>query len=317
MATMEKGEDQLIRWLAARHRLKSSAVTLGIGDDLAILDIADRSILIGADMLLDGVHFDSRIHPPEAIGRKALAVVLSDCAAMAVRPRAALISVALPHSWSMDQARQLHEGVFSLAEKYDCAIIGGDTNSWDQPLAVDAVILAQPYEHIEPVRRSGARPGDDLFVTGRLGGSIRGHHMTFEPRVAEARQLASLLGTRLHALMDLSDGLSTDAGRMADASGCGLVFESAVLEKTVSDAAIALAEEDGRPPLDHALNDGEDFELLLAGDAGALELEAGNLLSGSVACTRVGKAVPEGGVWLAGADGRRSPLPPGGWQHFR
>ncbi len=316
MATMEKGEDQLIRWLAERQPFGSSEVALGIGDDLAMLTLVDGSILVGTDMLLDGVHFDSRVHAPEAIGRKALAVALSDCAAMAVCPCAALLSVALPNSWSMNQARQLHEGAYQLARKYDCAIIGGDTNSWDKPLAIDAVILAQPHENIVPIRRSGARPGDDLFVTGRLGGSILGHHMTFEPRVAEARQLASLLGSRLHALMDLSDGLSTDAGRMADASGCGLVFESAALETVVSNAARQLAREHGRSPLDHALNDGEDFELLLAVEGGTLSAEANEVLSASTPFTRVGTVVSSRGVWLADASGR-TPLPPGGWQHFR
>ncbi|MFH1418130.1 MAG: thiamine-phosphate kinase [Planctomycetota bacterium] len=337
---MAKGEDNLIAWLASRPTRTQPGVEVGIGDDMAILRAGEDDppsgppILITADMLMDGVHFDTSAHTPEQIGRKALAASLSDCAAMAVRPRYAVVSIALPAGWSMTQAQALYIGMEVLAETHDCAIVGGDTNSWPHPLVIDISIVAVPWPGIEPARRSGVQVGDAVCVTGKLGGSLHPgpadaaggvpHHLCFEPRVAEARWLAARLADRLHAMMDLSDGLSTDATRMAAASGCGIEFDAAALENVVSDAALAASQADGRTPLDHLLNDGEDFELLFAvapTSLAALEKSAatgtatGNAKPPAL-LTRVGTAIEGAGVWLKRGDAPREAIKPGGWQHF-
>lgn len=317
---MQKSEDNLIAWIAERVGPQADAPGIvGIGDDMAILRQGDATILSAADMLLDGVHFDTHTHSLRQIGRKALAVNLSDCAAMAARPWCAMISVALPDDWAMDRACDLFEGLAELAEQFDCRIIGGDTNSWNKPLAIDVAILARAYDGIRPVERRGARPGDALFVTGKLGGSLAAHQMSFTPRVHEARQLATLLGDDLHAMMDLSDGLSTDAPRMARRSGVGMAFDTTSLLGVASDAARLSAATDA-DIVRSVVGDGEDFELLFAVAAdiaddipGAIEGDAPE----GTCISRIGTVVAEAGVWLIGTDGARRPLEPEGWQHFR
>ncbi len=319
IGAVEKSEDKLIRWIASRQASGVRDAQIGIGDDMAMLPFPAGGMLVASDMLMDGVHFDTSVHAPEQIGRKALAVNLSDCAAMAVRPRFAVVSVALPDAWTMEQAQSLFVGMEGLAKAYDCAIVGGDTNSWPRPLVVDVAVVAEPWEGVKPVRRDGMQVGDAVYVTGRLGGSLclRGHHLTFEPRVREACVLARCLGSGLHAMMDLSDGLSTDARRMTVASGCGIEFDAAALRGVVSEAALAASREDGRGPLEHVFDDGEDFELLFAVDARAEWRTAeGATVTLSCPCTRVGVAIEEEGVWLREGDGRRVAVKAGGWEHW-
>jgi thiamine-monophosphate kinase len=274
-------------------------------------------------MLMDGVDFDARIHTPQQIGRKALAVSLSDCAAMAVRPRWVSVTVALPDNWSIEQAQGLYLGMEPLAEAHCCRIIGGDTNSWSQGLVIETCVVAEPWPGLEPVRRGGVRPGDWICVTGVLGGSLAGHHLEFEPAVATAFNLATGFKGRLKAMMDISDGLSIDAARMARASACTIQLEEAGLGLVVSDAAIAASRADHRTPLEHALHDGEDFELLFAlapeaatalgpGQA-AVTTPAGNAV---VAYTVIGRAEKGEGLWLLDMSGHRRRIEPAGWQHF-
>ena len=217
---MEKSEDQLIAWIASRF--PKADLPIGIGDDMAMLPDSAAGYLVTSDMLMDGVDFKSAVHSPELIGRKALAVSLSDCAAMAVCPRYAMVSVALPNAWTMEQAQGLYLGIEALAKEFNCLIVGGDTNSWDHPLVIDVTVLAEQWPEFAPILRTGALVGDLICVTGELGASITGRHITFTPRVREAMWSFERLGTGLHAMMDLSDGLSVDAARMAKASGMGL-----------------------------------------------------------------------------------------------
>ncbi|MFQ5422436.1 MAG: thiamine-phosphate kinase [Phycisphaerae bacterium] len=328
---MPGSEDSLVRWLADRTPRPGDGLRLGIGDDMAILERPHSDVLLTSDMLMDGVHFDSGAHTPEQIGCKALAVNLSDCAAMAACPRFAMVSLALPDDWTMERARALFLGMEPLAERFNCRIVGGDTNSWSGRLAVDVTILAEPWPGLSVVRRSGVIAGDAVCVTGRLGGSRMGHHMDFTPRVFEARTLLTTYGPRIHAMMDISDGLSTDADRMARASGVGIDFDADALATVVSDAAETAAGRDEQSALDHALNDGEDFELLFGVAPEALGGSAGNggtcvadhhVLNasaagiGSVAFTVVGVAVESPGLRLVRAGAAPQPLEPRGWQHF-
>ncbi|MBI5762365.1 MAG: thiamine-phosphate kinase [Planctomycetes bacterium] len=318
---MEKSEDQLIAWIASRF--PRTDLPIGIGDDMAMLPGSAAGYLVTSDMLMDGVDFKTTVHSPELIGRKALAVSLSDCAAMAVCPRFAMVSVALPNAWTMEQAKGLYIGIEALAKEYNCLIVGGDTNSWDYPLVIDVTVLAEPWPEVSPVRRTGAKVGDLICVTGELGGSIAGRHITFTPRVREAKWLAERLGGGLHAMMDLSDGLSVDAARMAKASGVGLKLWRELTEATASHDAELAARADGRSVLDHVLNDGEDFELLLTVDAKAwkafMETPEGGDVSqkfGPMRVRVIGEVIAERGLWLEGADKLKTPITPRGWRHF-
>jgi len=173
-------ESELIAYL--RHRLPSHPLLrLGPGDDAAVLRTADvDDCVMTVDLLTDHVDFELAEIDPRRAGRKALAVNLSDLAAMAARPLAAVVALALPRRGGRQLATALYEGLLPLAERYDVAVAGGDTNSWDGPLAVSITLLGEVSGH-GPLRRGGAQPGDRIVVTGRFGGSILGRHLDFEP----------------------------------------------------------------------------------------------------------------------------------------
>jgi thiamine-monophosphate kinase len=291
-------ESDFLDWIRSQQKT-SDLVRIAAGDDLAVLNWSARDLLIvGVDQVLDGVHFDSRIQSPRHIGRKVMNRNLSDCASMGCLPAAALASVALPRGVGMDYARELYFGLRDAADPFDCAIVGGDTASWDQKLALSVTILGRS-DGVNPVTRAGAKTGDGIFITGALGGSILGRHMTFEPRVAWGRELASS-GT-VSAMIDLSDGLSRDLPRICAASTVGAVIESSLIP--IHADAVALAQRDGRTALDHALHDGEDHELLFTSSA-----------DWSHRWPRIGRILSESGVWIEDNGARRA-LEPRGWDH--
>ena len=192
-------------------------------------------------------------------------------------------------------AVQLYEGILPLAEEYDLAIAGGDTNSWDGPLVITATLLGQITAR-GPLCRKGAMPGDRIIVSGAFGGSILGRQFDFDPRIKEAL----LLNDRydLHAGMDVSDGLAIDLGRLVGESGVGAIVD--VDRVPIHEDARRLARErkDGRAPLEHALGDGEDFELLLAVPPDeALRMVAEQPLG--VPLTEIGEYTAETGLWHA------------------
>ena len=256
---MNRPEFELIDWM--RRRVADSAqVMVGIGDDAAVLGPRPSPLLLTTDMLVEGVHFDFAACNAFDVGRKAMNVNLSDVAAMAGRPLAALVAVALPSAAPPRLAEELFDGLQAAASRFDVPIVGGDTNRSTGGLVVAVTLLGEAVG--PPVLRSGAKPGDILLVTGPLGYSLDGKHLTFTPRVHEALALAAFCGDGLHALMDLSDGLGGDLFHLLDESGCGAVVNAdRIPVRTPTDPRLAA---DGRPPLDHALDDGEDFELLAA-----------------------------------------------------
>jgi thiamine-monophosphate kinase len=213
--------------------------------------------LVTTDMLLEGSCFRLAEAGPRRVGRKAMAVNLSDIAAMAGRPLAAVIAFAFARGTTDAVAQDLFIGAKAMADAFDTAIIGGDTNAWDGPLAISVTLIGETTAR-GPVCRHGARPGDRLYVTGPLGGSSRGKHLDFTPRVAEALELHERLDLR--AMIDISDGFALDLHRLCAASGCGARVRAEWIP--VADAAAAMHDE--RSPLEHALGDGEDFELLFA-----------------------------------------------------
>ena len=292
----------LERRLPRTRRHDGWSVQVGLGDDAAVLRApGGRWLLFASDMIVEGVHFRRQTLPARWIGWKALACNVSDIAAMGGRPLAAVISLGIPSKTPVHFIDGLYAGLAQCARRFNLAIVGGDTVQAPQ-VVVDVAILgtARPA-HL--TLRSGACVGDQLFVTGRLGGSLRsGRHARFIPRVEEAQRLVQCI--KIHAMMDLSDGLASDLWQMSRASGVALRVERARIP--VSRAAGSVT---------HALMDGEDFELLFA--VGAQEARRVPRRLGSCPVTRIGAAVGRGvRVEQEDADGRLAPLVPAGFQHF-
>ena len=303
-------ESEFIEWLRSRLA-PSSAVDVGIGDDAAVLKQLDERCVITSDMLMDGVDFVLEEVDPCRVGRKALAVNLSDIAAMAARPVAAIVSLALPRDDGLTVAKRIYDGLLPLASEMGVAVAGGDTNSWDQPLAISITLIGVVGPR-GPLLRNGGRPGDEILVTGSFGGSILGRHFDFQPRVEEAIVLRERYD--LHAGIDVSDGLSLDVARLAAGSNCG-----AVIDLDAVPVAPQASQLTGRhcgqtwSPLEHALRDGEDFELVLAVPA----VETSRMLDEQpldVPLTRIGRLIQQPGLWQANG-GELLPLEPQGYQH--
>jgi thiamine-monophosphate kinase len=304
-------ESELIAYL--RRRLPSHpSLRLGVGDDAAVLRMTKLDeCVVTVDLLTDHVDFELARVDPRRVGRKALAVNLSDLAAMASEPLAGVVGLVLPRRGGFDLAVQLYEGMLPLASAYGLAIAGGDTNSWDGPLVVSVTLVGKVTAG-GPLRRAGAVPGDRIVVTGSFGGSILGRHLDFEPRVQEALLLARRY--ELHAGIDVSDGLSIDLAHVADESGCGAAIETQRVPVAADARRLAEKLADGSTPLDHALGDGEDFELLLA----VPPEEAERMIAEQpldVPLASIGRFIPEPGLWQVDAQGRRAKLAPRGYQH--
>jgi thiamine-monophosphate kinase len=285
-------ESDFLAWV--KQQQATSGVLLPAGDDLAILQWPSNDLLlIGVDQVLDGVHFDSTIHSPRAIGRKAVNRNLSDCAAMGCLPAAIVASFAMPTAVGIEYARELYMGMREAADVFDCPIVGGDTGSWGGKLAVSVTIIGRA-DGVKPITRTGAQPGDGIFVTGPLGGSILGRHMTFSPRIREGRELAK--SGVVTAMIDLSDGLSRDLPRIA---------KGAIVEETAlpihDDARVVQA--NSQTPQERALHDGEDYELLFTASA-TPPLGA-----------RIGSVTGADGIYLRRANDTLDSLLSQGWEH--
>jgi thiamine-monophosphate kinase len=304
-------EAELIAYLR-RRIAPDPRVLLGPGDDAAILSMASTpECALSVDLLTDHVDFELAQADPRRVGRKALAVNLSDLAAMASRPLAGVVALALPRQGGMDLAVQLYEGLLPLAAHHQLAIAGGDTNSWDGPLVISITVLGSVTPR-GAVRRDGARPGDRIVVTGWFGGSILGRHLDFEPRVAEALLLNDRY--QLHAAIDASDGLSLDLARLAEESRCGAVVQTEAVPVAADAQRLAALRADGRTPLDHALSDGEDFELIMA----VPPPDARRMISEQplgVPLSDIGEFVAQPGLWRRNGNGPPQPLPPAGYVH--
>jgi thiamine-monophosphate kinase len=312
--TYDSMEQQFIDWLRA-NLPPSRHLRVGVGDDAAVLAwTAGGDMVVTTDAVTDQVDFVLAEVEPALVGHKALGVNLSDLAAMAAEPVAAVVSLVLPRRGAGDRdalelAIELYRGMLPLAERFDVTIVGGDTNTWDGSLAISVTAIGRTTSR-GPLTRSGARPGDHLLVTGRLGGSILGRHLKVEPRIREAL----LLNERydLHAGMDISDGLALDASRLATASGCGIALRLA--DVPISPDAERLAPQSGCTALEHALGDGEDFELLIAASPETAE-QMVHEQPLRVPITRIGSCIKEAGLWQISGDGELKELPPTGYQH--
>lgn len=283
-----------------RKKIKTdSSVFVGSGDDCAVIKYNARQYLLyTCDMIVEGVDFYLN-QKPELIGRKALAVSISDIASCAGTPRYCVVSMAIPKGMSLGTLRRISNGMFALAREYKVNIVGGDLSS-SRHLVLDVSMLGL-VEKKYLVLRKGARPGDILFVSGALGGSIRGKHLKFTPRVQEARFLVK--NFRVSSMIDISDGLIQDLGHILEHSRAGAV---------IYEGLVPLGK-DARS-LQEALYMGEDFELLFT----LGEKDAEKLISAySGKFTPIGKIMPRSfGLKLCGKNGELYTPPLKGYRHF-
>ncbi len=300
-------ERSFIAW-AALQSAKLPQVQLGIGDDAAVLATGDKPLVVTCDSLCDGTHFLSDQTDMRSIGRKLASVNLSDIAAMGATPTALFLSFCLPKASATSIAQDLFSGVVEVATQWNCAIAGGDTNTWNGPLVVHATAIGT-VKSGDPWQRSNAKVGDLVVVSGELGGSILGKHLNFEPRLKLAEQLRQK--TTVRAACDISDGIATDLLNLCSASRCGADID---LDKVpISDAAKTLSASDGKPSIEHALGDGEDFELLFTVPPDQREIIEHS--DWDVPLTVVGKIISRTGLWARTKSAKLLPLRTSGYQH--
>jgi thiamine-monophosphate kinase len=293
---MSRGETELVQYFAAKGKLNRAKFPIGIGDDMAQIKLSKgNSVLITTDMLLDGTHFDTKKATLEQIGYKSMAASLSDCAAMATIPLAAVVSVGLPRNFGAQRLKKLHKGILIAAKKYNCPLVGGDMTSWNKPLAISVSMLSVPGK-TKPVKRSTAKAGDFVCVTGTLGGSLAGKHLTFEPRIKEALAVAA---AGVNSMMDISDGLSTDLNHICRLSKKA---EKIPISKNAKN-------------FNSALNDGEDFELLFTMPQKKFE-HLKKHWRFKVKLTSVGKITGGTSVEIKMPDSKIVKLLPGGYDHL-
>lgn len=308
-------EFELIARLTANLPRNVSVLT-GPGDDCAVVESPhgnDSVLLLKTDAVVSGVHFAADA-PPQKIGHKALGRCLSDIAAMGGTPLHALVTLGLPRNFTAGDIENVYAGLNELARRYHVAIVGGETVLNPERLMLSvAVVGSAPRNRV--VLRSGAKPGDAIFVSGRLGGSLAGHHLEFEPRLTEAQWLARHFS--VHAMIDISDGLAGDLRHILEASGVGAELLAHAIP--ISRAARLAAKAPGakKTALLAALTDGEDFELLFT----VASSQAVRVLDGwkeefpGTPLTCVGKITAERHALLRTREGPR-PLPKHGYLHF-
>ena len=332
-----KDEFDFIR--ALRDRAATSSSVTGIGDDAAVVRATSgKEIVITTDLLVEDIDFRRTTIPPYLLGHKALAVSLSDIAAMGARPRWSLISLGVPTDvWQTDFVDRLYSGLFELAGRYDVQLIGGDTSRTEEKIVIDSIVLGECAAG-RAIKRSGAQPGDQIFVTGSLGAAAaglrlveRGAHLA-EQKIDEddSQKLDHVLLRQLRpeprvgwgivlgeerlatAMIDISDGLSSDLNHLCEAGGVGALIESSLLP--IDSQVTELCGRRALDPLQLALHGGEDFELLFT-----VKPEDVTRLPRRVdetRITRIGEIRSEKqGVRIS--EGTRIwELNPGGWKHF-
>ncbi len=293
----------------------NSSVVAGAGDDCAVLDLGlpGRFLLFKTDAVVEGIHFTSAT-PPEKVGHKALARCLSDIAAMGGLPNSALVTLALPRKFDSARVEGIYDGLNQTARRYEVAVVGGETTTNPGGILISVAVLGT-VERDRCVLRSGAKPGDALFVTGELGGSLAGKHLDFEPRLAEARWLTERFPP--HAMIDLSDGLAGDLRHLLQASAVGAELLASAIPISQAARHQARAESSAKPPLLAALTDGEDFELLftVAASRAVPLADAWKKRFPHLRLSCIGKITVEPGVRVRDKRGT-TPLTVHGYTHF-
>jgi thiamine-monophosphate kinase len=337
MKLSDIGEFGLIERIRKAGARSASRALIGIGDDAAALLVAPgEALLATTDILLEGVHFDLRTTDLYSLGWKAAAANLSDIAAMGGLPRYCLTALGIPASLSVEALAEFYRGIRGCLEKFGAELVGGDTCRSRRGFSISVTLLGETREG-RMVTRKGAAPGDRIFVTGTLGDSGAGlellrkgrgvrdkrsgkagkgaiqnliaRHLRPVPRVHEGAELAA--SGAVSAMIDVSDGLSSDLGHLCDESGFGAeVFVDQIpLSKELRAADPVLS----RPALDHALFGGEDYELLFT----VPPEQVARLRSLTVRASEVGVVTRVAGMVLVEERGNTSPLPAAGYDHFR
>ena len=295
----------------------NETVMTGAGDDCAVLDLGgpENLILFKTDAVVEGIHF-TRETPPDRIGRKALARCLSDIAAMAGTPTAALVTIALPENFDAEFVGKIYDGLNALAEKFHVAVVGGETTTNPERILISIALLGT-VPRGKQILRSGAKIGDAIFVTGELGGSRAGKHLDFEPRLDEARWLAQHFS--IHAMLDLSDGLGGDLRHILHASKVGAeILKSAIpVSRAAKVGSSRCVVPTAKSPVLAALTDGEDFELLftVASKSAVRLLDAWKKKFPKLKLSCIGKIVAGDGIVIRDKHGAH-PLNAQGYAHF-
>ena len=337
MRLADLGEFGIIDRIRRLLPATSTDVVVGIGDDVAVLDTGGPHYLLATcDIQVENVHFVRHGISPRQLGRKVIAINVSDIAAMGGRPRWALVSLGLPPDLQVDFIDELYHGLEAQTQAAGIAIVGGNLSQIDGPLVIDLFLLGESDRDCL-LRRDGAQVGDVVMVTGKLGASraglellLRPHlqvseetrakvlaaHLTPQPRLAEGQLLAA--SKRVHAMLDVSDGILSDLGHLCEASQVGSALELAKVP--ISQACRDVARAAGVNPEDWALTGGEDYQLLFAVPPGDVAAVQELLSTGTGAMTTViGHIEPaSSGITLIRSDGTAEPLAGNvGWNHFR
>jgi len=307
-------EFELIARLTKALPINQTVVT-GAGDDCAVLDfgLPDQLFLFKTDAVVEGVHFEKGA-PPEKIGRKALARCLSDIAAMAGTPAAAVVTIGLPEHFPPETVENIYAGMNAFAKKHGVAIVGGETTFNPERIFISVALLGTVGRG-KQILRSTAKAGDAIFVTGELGGSSAGKHLDFEPRLAEARWLADHFS--VHAMIDVSDGLAGDLRHLLKTGGLGAELLKPAIPISRAAKEIARKNPFTKTPLTAALTDGEDFELLFTTAAGGAVklLDAWKKQFPKLKLSCIGKIVAGDGITLRDQTGAQK-LDAHGYEHF-
>ncbi|TAK02735.1 MAG: thiamine-phosphate kinase [Candidatus Manganitrophaceae bacterium] len=332
MDLRQLGEFGLIDRIQKRFPPPASNVPLGIGDDAAaILPSSKQYLLLTTDSLIEGVHFDPAFSTYQEVGYKSVMVNVSDIAAMGGAPRYFLISLGLTNRQSVKEIDQLYKGIEKGSREAGLDLLGGNIAFSTGPFFISPTVLGEVPKK-ELVKRSGAREGDGLYVTGTLGEAAAGlallqkgietgrfarlvrRYRAPQARWREGRLLAK--GRIASAMIDLSDGLSSDLGHLMRQSGLGAEIEAALLP--LSSPLRAAALQMGTDPLEYALHGGEDYELLFSVPERNIKKLEKMIEKGQIAAHRIGKMTPKRhGLKLKEPSGRSRTVAPGGWDHFR
>jgi thiamine-monophosphate kinase len=316
---MPLSEKELIRHIRRSARGGKSVVT-GIGDDSAVLRVPPgHEVLVTTDFTIENVHFRRDWHPPELVGRRCLTRGLSDIAAMGGEPRAAFLSLAVASDVPQKWVNRFLKGLLDLAGEFKVPLAGGDTAQSVGGIQADIVVVGSVPKG-KAVLRSGAKAGDQIYVTGELGGSAAAlarleeskpagaaYSRHLRPRPLPQVEVGQWLRRRgvASAMIDVSDGLSTDLEHICEESHVGAEIEAEAIPRARAGP--------GKKPvsLELALHGGDDYELLFTSAAAVPSLVAG------VRVTRIGRTTKSAGMRLIGADGKARPLKAGGWEHFK
>lgn len=296
--------------------LPTSADTIvGPGDDCAVIDLhlPDHWALFKTDAIVEGTHFTPQT-PPEKIGRKSIARCLSDFAAMAGEPKHALITLGLPPNFDPDRIQDIYRAAAEIASAYKVAIVGGETTA--NPLLLLSVVIIGTVHKNRCILRTGSKPGDAIFVSGELGGSIHGKHLDFTPRLNEAAWLAQHFPP--HSMIDLSDGLASDLRHLIRPANLGAELLTTAIPISPEAKQRTSIGSNPKPALMAALTDGEDYELLftIASRKAVALLDAWKKQFPETKLTCIGKITESSGITLRDAKGARQ-LTDHGYVHFK